>query len=434
MTELHGWGRYPRVDARVEQPASRRECIQALREPAPLIARGMGRSYGDSSLAPRVLCTASLDRFSGFDRVTGILGCDAGVSLQDILRLTVPLGWFLPVLPGTRFVSVGGAIASDVHGKNHHLDGTFGKHVLSLELLLGNGELVRASAVENADLFHATCGGMGLTGVILGATLQLRTIQSSDMVQTTIKARDLDAVLDAFEANAAAPYSVAWIDCLATGPALGRSLLMLGEHAITGPLEVQPARQHRVPFDLPGQLLNEMTARAFNAFYYRKAGNSRTQSRVPFEPFFHPLDALANWNRLYGAAGFVQYQVVLPKESGRPALRQLLGRIAASGQASFLAVLKAFGPANANLLSFPLEGYTLALDFKAQPEVFGLLARLDLLVLEHGGRIYLTKDARMTKDTFRAGYPRWQEFESTRARWHAHGRFASGQSRRLGLL
>lgn len=431
--ELHGWGRYPRLDAQVTQPLSVTQCAAALQGAAPLIARGLGRSYGDSALAPQVLSTCHLDHFQAFDAASGLLTCAAGVSLDSILRTFVPRGWFLPVTPGTRFVTVGGAIASDVHGKNHHVDGTFSAHVRRIDLLLGNGERVAASPTENTDLFLATCGGMGLTGIILSATVQLKPIRASDLIETTIKAPSLDAVLEAFDVHMASTYSVAWIDCLARGASLGRSLLMLGEHATDGPLTVQTKPPKSVPFDLPAGLLNRASVQAFNTLYYGRVRRTQSTRRIPFEPFFYPLDALLDWNRLYGKAGFVQYQFVLPKDAGVAGLREMLELITRSGRSSFLAVLKVFGAANANHLSFPTAGYTLAIDFKVEPAVFKLLDALDCVVLHHGGRIYLTKDARMTETTFKASYPRWLEFEQVRARWHAHGKFASVQSRRLGL-
>jgi FAD/FMN-containing dehydrogenase len=377
--------------------------------------------------------TRYLDHYLDFDESTGVLSCAAGVSLDDILRVFVPRGWFLPVTPGTRFVTIGGAIASDVHGKNHHVAGTFGEHITSIELLLGNGDRVITSTVIKPELFYATCGGMGLTGVILSATLRLTPILSSNIAETTIKAPDLDAVLSAFEAAAKTTYSVAWIDCLARGKHLGRSLLMLGEHAKDGHLTVKADQSLPVPFDMPSRLLNQSTVQAFNTFYYGRVKERRSTRVIPFESFFYPLDNLSNWNRLYGNPGFVQYQVVLPLIEGVVGLRDVLEHIAASGRGSFLAVLKVFGKANQNLLSFPFEGYTLALDFKAEPVVFKLLDDLDKIVLSHGGRLYLAKDARMSEATFKAGYLRWQEFEAVRAQYHAIGKFASAQSWRLGL-
>ena len=434
MTQLYGWGRYPRLDAQVAQPLSATQCASTLQTSSPLIALGLGRSYGDSTLAPQVLCTRYLNHFQTFDEDTGLLTCAAGVSLNSILHSFVQRGWFLPVTPGTSFVTVGGAIASDVHGKNHHKDGTFCTHVRHIKLLLGNGECVTASPTENVDLFHATCGGMGLTDIILSASVQLLRIRASDILETTIKAPSLNALLEAFEVHAASTYSVAWIDCLARGAKLGRSLLMLGEHVTDGALAVQTSSPKSVPFDLPAAWLNHSTVQVFNTLYYGRGWRSQSTRRIPFEPFFYPLDGLSHWNRIYGKPGFVQYQFALPKAAGIAGLREVLERIAQSGRGSFLAVLKVFGAANDNLLSFPVGGYTLALDFKAEPAVFELLNTLDAVVLHYGGRLYLAKDARMSEATFRAGYPRWQEFEATRERWHAHGHFSSLQSHRLGLL
>ena len=437
MNLLEGWGRYPKLEAQVLLPLTIGQCAPRLRDAAaggPLIARGLGRAYGDSALAAQVMATRQLDHFQSFDPATGLVRCAAGLPLDTLLRTFVPQGWFPPVTPGTRFVTVGGAVASDVHGKNHHLDGTFSGHVRELEILLGNGERVVASPSENAELFHATCGGMGLTGVILAATVQLKAVRSSDVIETTIKTPNLETTLEAFELHRDSTYSVAWIDCLARGASLGRSLLMLGEHAPDGALAVRTGGALPVPADFPAGLLNRASIQAFNALYYNRMWRRRATRRIPFEPFFYPLDALKGWNRLYGKAGFVQYQFVLPKQAGVAALREVLAAIAGSGRGSFLAVLKTFGPANANYLSFPIEGYTLALDFKVDPAVFALLDLLDRIVLRHGGRLYLAKDARMSADTFKRSYPRWQEFEQVRARWHAHGHFASLQSRRLGLL
>ena len=379
MTEIHGWGRYPRIKAQVATPLSPAQLVRET-SGGSLIARGLARSYGDSGLAARVADLRHLDQMLAFDEATGLLTCAAGVSLDDILKVFVPRGWFLPVTPGTRYVTIGGAIASDVHGKNHHVEGSFSDHVTGLNILLGNGEVVFASPACEPELFRATCGGMGLTGVILQATVRLKPIRSSDIIETTIKAPDLEAVLAAFDENASTTYSVAWIDCLATGRDLGRSLLMLGEHAPDGPLVVQSAPPLPVPVDMPSMLLNRGTVKAFNALFYGKALRQRHTRRVPLDPFFYPLDKLGDWNRLYGKPGFLQYQFVLPRADGSVGLRHVLERIAASGRGSFLAVLKAFGQGNANLLSFPMAGYTLALDFKAEPAVFRLLDELDRVV------------------------------------------------------
>lgn len=427
-----GWGRYPIIDAAVAYPQTALDCKQSLPANAQILARGLGRSYGDSSLAERLLSTSRLNHFKHFDAQTGVLTCEGGVSLASILDVFVPQGWFLPVTPGTRFVTVGGAIASDVHGKNHHVDGTFCQHIMRFSLLLGNGDIVDVAPEIYPDLFRATCGGMGLTGVILEASLRLKPIQSSNIHETTLKARNLDEVIDAFEANQSSTYSVAWIDCLAKGDSLGRSLLMLGEHETDGMLVAPDDKAINIPCDMPASLLNTHSIKAFNALYYHRIRCHGQKRTVPYLPFFYPLDKLNNWNRLYGKQGFTQYQFVLPKEA-KAGLKNILERIADSGKGSFLAVLKAFGPANDNYLSFPREGYTLALDFKLERHIFELLDELDAVVLNEGGRIYMTKDVRMSERTFKKSYPQWSEFESVRAKYHAIGKFASCQSQRLGL-
>lgn len=432
--ESYGWGRYPRIEANVMFPQSVTDCYAALTRRSSLIVQGMGRSYGDSSLAPEIVNTRYLNHFQAFDEENGLLTCESGVLLKDILAFIVPHGWFLSVTPGTQFVSVGGAIASDVHGKNHHVSGTFTEHVVQMELLLGNGECILVSPIENADLFYATCGGMGLTGVILSATIQLKSICSSKILETVIKCASLDEVLNGFLSHQQATYSVAWIDCLAQGKNFGRSVLRIGEHATDQSLEAPSKKRLSVPIEMPGFLLNQWTIQAFNTLYYRHhRAKRKNPCKISYESFFYPLDKFMHWNRLYGKSGFIQYQFLLPREAGVEGLRDVLREIVRSGKGSFLAVLKVFGKKNKNYLSFPEEGYSLALDFKIEPQLFGLLSQWDKLILQYGGRLYLAKDARMTEDTFKASYPGWCEFEEIRAKYHAIGKFASQQSQRLGL-
>ena len=431
-TTISGWGGYPTQDAQVITPLSISACKASLQHHTSLIARGMGRSYGDSANAPTVLQTTYCDHFIAFDASAGFLTVEAGVRLRDVLNVIVNQGWFLPVTPGTSFVTVGGAIASDVHGKNHHAAGTFGQHVVSMTLLLGTGEVVTTSPTQLPDLFHATCGGMGLTGVILSATIQLIPIKSAHINQRTIKARSIEEACEAFEANSTAIYSVAWIDCLTTGQHLGRSVLMVGEHSDSGGLDLAIKDTITVPIHTPAALLNSMTMRAFNTAYWAKSIHNKSQT-VPLLPYFYPLDAIGGWNKLYGKAGFVQYQFVLPKADGVANMRTLLTEIAQSGAGSFLAVLKQFGHANQNLLSFPMDGYTLALDFKLTSSVFALLRKLDSMLIDMGGRVYLAKDAVMEEKSFKTTYTKWQEFESVREKYGAIGKFASAQSKRLGL-
>ena len=432
LTKIYGWGRYPQQDAYLHKPSSSTSLESIAKQQNSVLARGMGRSYGDSASALNVLQTTHINHFINFDKVSGILTAESGITMRNILKVIVPSGWFLPVSPGTSYVTLGGAIASDVHGKNHHVVGTFGQHVVSMTVLLGTGEVVTTSPTQLPDLFHATCGGMGLTGVILMATIQLIPIKSAYINQRTIKAESIEAACQAFEANSIATYSVAWIDCLTTGKHLGRSVLMVGEHSDSGGLDLAIKAPITVPFHTPAALLNGVTMRAFNTAYWAKAAHNKSQT-IPLLPYFYPLDAIGGWNKLYGKAGFVQYQFVLPKTDGVGNMRKILTRIAQSGSGSFLAVLKQFGPANQNLLSFPIEGYTLALDFKMSSSVIDLLHWLDGMVADMGGRVYLTKDAVMREESFKTTYPKWQAFEAVRQKYGAIGKFASAQSKRLGL-
>ncbi len=433
--EIAGWGKFPIIDSEVFTPRSPAELAGLFGRSPPFrgIARGMGRSYGDSALAPRTIGTLSLNHILDFQPEQGTVRCQAGATIADLLEVFVPRGWFPPVVPGTKFVTVGGAIASDIHGKNHHLEGSFCDHVSSIELMLPDGRPVTCSGKTRPDLFRATCGGMGLTGVILEAAFKLKPIRSAFIRRTTLKAANLAEAMELFETHAGAPYSVAWIDCLSTGRRLGRSLLMLGEHDTDGRLEMSRRKGFSVPIDMPGFLLNRFSMGAFNGLYYHRVRRPRAEATIHYEPFFFPLDAVADWNRLYGKNGFTQYQLALPREAGQEGIAAVLGRIAASKQGSFLAVLKAFGKGNRNFLSFPTEGYTLAVDFKLDGSLLKMLDELDRVVLDHGGRLYLTKDTRMSESTFKRSYPGWEGFQKVRRRYKADTAFHSLQSDRLGL-
>lgn len=431
-TIISGWGNYPRQESELLYPPSCDSLSATVKEERAVIARGMGRSYGDSANAPIVLQTTLCDHYIEFNTKTGVLTAEAGITFREILKIIVHSGWFLPVTPGTSYVTLGGAIASDVHGKNHHIDGTFGQHVKSLNIALGTGEVVTASRDENQDLFYATCGGMGLTGIILSATIQLIPIQTSFINQKTVKANCIEAACEAFEDNTNSSYSVAWIDCLTKGKNLGRSILMLGEHAKIGGLDIDINNPASVPFNTPPGLLNKMTVKAFNAIYWLSAKNHHSKT-VALMPYFYPLDSIGNWNKLYGKPGFLQFQCVIPKENGTVNLRKLLMTIADSGEGSFLAVLKKFGKENCNFLSFPIEGYTLALDFKLTTLAINTLHILEDMVVGMGGRLYLTKDAIMQESNFKKTYPNWEKFELVREKYGAIGKFSSAQSKRLGL-
>lgn len=433
-TPVSGWGRYPTIESSVHAPATRTAMARLLDSvQAPLIARGMGRSYGDASLAAHSMVMTRLDHFIAFDGEAGTLECSAGITLANILAVVVPRGWFLPVLPGTGYVTLGGAIAADVHGKNHHHDGSFSQFVDEISVMLADGSVLRCSRDSHADLFHASAGGMGLTGIILAARLRLRAVSSSHIDQRLLATPDLDTTLALLEQHEGSTYVVAWLDVNQGGARRGRGIVMLGEHARDGELAPDTRRALSVPLDMPAGLLGRPLTRAFNALYHARGARNTASHRVHYARYFFPLDALGDWNRLYGRRGFLQHQCVLPPDSARAALRELLHCVTASGLVSPLAVLKGFGAGNDNLLSFPRSGLTLTMDFARSDAALALCARLDAIVVAHGGRLYLAKDAAMSTATFRHGYPQWQRFQEIRERYGALGRFASLQSQRLGL-
>lgn len=439
--EISGWGRYPRVDCQVSYPRSDDE-VRRLVLAGPVIARGKGRSYGDSALnLSSTLDMSRFDRMIAFDGETGLLTVEAGVLLADVIDAFLPRGWFPPVTPGTKFVSVGGMIAADVHGKNHHKHGAFGGFVEWIDVMVADGSVRRCSRKENADLFHFTVGGMGLTGIILRAAFRLMPVESGWVRQNLMPAACLDEAIEIFERTVEWTYSVAWIDCIARGPALGRSLVVLGEHARRNELEPvrwrQPYRtprksSRRVPFDLPGFVLNGLSVRAFNALYYANGRRVAGPSIVDWDSYFYPLDAVLEWNRIYGRRGFAQFQCVIPLEAARRGLTELLEAISGAGRGSFLAVLKRMGSQQSRF-SFPSEGYTLALDFPVDAGSLALLERLDAIAVSHGGRFYLAKDSRMSSTVLEESDDRVAAFREMRGRTGAGDRFISLQSQRLSL-
>ncbi len=430
--KISGWGRFPDIDATILSTDSYEAIAKQIAD-GPLIGRGLGRSYGDSSLANQVIDSTRLDHLISFDRNSGLLRCQAGVTLDSLLKIIVPAGWFLPVTPGTARITIGGAIASDVHGKNHHVAGCFSQFVRSISIATVSEGIIECSPQQHEALFRATCGGMGLTGLVLEAEIQLIKINSAMINETVIKTRNLDHSLETFAERADTTYSVAWIDCLAGGRSLGRSVIMLGEHSDHGPLDAGDISPITVPVDFPGFVLNPTTTGLFNKLYYARAPGREVTRQQHYRPYFYPLDKLHQWNRIYGKNGFAQYQFVIPIAAGLPVLRELLSRIRDSRQASFLAVLKAFGKANDNPLSFPIEGYTLALDFKINQQLPDLLQRLDEQVIDAGGRISLTKDAFLSENSFKRMYPDWEKFCEVRKAYGADRCFHSLQSERLGL-
>lgn len=420
--QLHSWGRYP-CAPQSTHACSWRNDVSDLRDSVVAVhgstlPYGNGRSYGDSCLAAsdQVLHMRTLDRFIEVDWQHGIVIAEAGVTLAEILAVSIPQGWFLSVTPGTQFATLGGAIANDVHGKNHHLRGTFGNHVRSFGLLRHGEELRTCSPVEHPDLYAATIGGLGLTGVITWAEIQLIPIRSSQIDSTVVRFGNLAEFFAlASELDHQHEYSVAWIDCLAKGRQVGRGVFIVGDHAHYGSLGVDERPKLRVPLTPPVSLINNLSLRAFNEAYWSVHPAERTRKRSGYEPFFYPLDRLLHWNRIYGRKGFQQYQCVIPDSVAEVVMRELLSAIAESGQGSFLAVLKCCGDiASPGLLSFPLPGTSLALDFPQKTDLALLFARLDAIVREAGGRLYPAKDAHMNGGDFRQAYPAWEQLEALR--------------------
>lgn len=403
IQKVANWGNFPVVEKEIKSEDTLEKIKDYVKNNNEIIARGNGRCYGDASLSEHIFSTKRLNKLISFDRLNGIIECESGVLLSDVLEVIVPQGYFLYVTPGTKFISVGGAIASDVHGKNHHAEGCFSEYVLSFSLLNENGEVLTCSKIENTEKFWSTIGGMGLTGIILSAKFKLKNIETAYIRQESIKAENLDDIFKLFDESENWTYNVAWIDCLQTGNHIGKSILMRGEHAFKhqlpknlqeNPLRLKKKLSPTVPFYFPNFVLNSLTVKLFNFIYFKKQGKKEVKSYIDYETFFYPLDVINDWNKIYGKGGFIQYQMVIPKENGKDGMRKILETIAKSGNGSFLAVLKLFGKNNPEAYnSFPIEGYTLALDFKVNSKLKKLVEKLDEIVEAYGGRIYLTKDS-----------------------------------------
>lgn len=408
-----------------------------------LLARGLGRSYGDAALSSssRILLTGKLNRMLAFDSQTGVLCCEPGVSFAEIINTFLPRGWFPPVTPGTKYVTMGGALASDIHGKNHHRDGSFVNFVRSFTLLTADKESLACSREENSELFWATAGGMGLTGFISELVISLRPVASQYLLVKKIKCSSLAETFRMIEESEQDyPYSVSWIDCLSAGQSLGRSILILGRHAtgsetkseMNGLVLQEPKQSLKVPADMPSWILNRYSIGAFNALYYHLSAGDGEEKVSHYDPFFYPLDSLSDWNRMYGKAGFIQYQCVLPLSSSKAGMEEILNLSSKRGRSSFLAVLKKFG-AGHGLLSFPIAGYTLALDMPVKPGLFEFTQELDRLVMKHGGRVYLAKDACLTPESFRSMYPDLAKWTALKKSVDPGLRFSSALAERLKL-
>lgn len=432
-----GWGHTSATTAPTARPERLRELLATpLSHSGPLLAVGMNRSYGDAAVpAPggQAVLMQKMDRFTSFNPENGLLEAEAGVTFGEIVRTFLPHRWMLPVTPGTSFVTLGGAIANDVHGKNHEVNGTLGRHIAYIDLLLPSGELRRLTRNDDADLFAATIGGLGLTGIIVRAGLFLQPVAGGCVQVEKHRCHDLDDMFAAFDSTPA-PYdhTVAWIDALARGSQLGRGVYERG-HYVAGPLP-PPERQKNMPVYLPGLALNHLSIKAFNALYYRLAAQEMPRTQViSAMKFLYPLDSITNWNRMYGRRGFHQFQCLIPQATAFAGIRQLLESISRSGRGSFLAVLKRMGAEGEGLLSFPMPGYTLALDFPNSRGVEGLMRQLIDITRGHGGRIYLAKDSQITADDFAAMYPRLPAYIEALHRADPSGQMSSLLAQRLGL-
>lgn len=438
---LSGWGRYPRADQTVERPE---KCSQIGINEGKTLARGQGRSYGDAAINSKggVVLMERLNRFLEFDATTGVLKAEAGATLAEVLEHLVPKGWFLPVTPGTKFCSLGGCVAADVHGKNHHHAGSFGQHLTGIELVLADGSKIACSPTEVPELFWATVGGMGLTGFIETVSIQMIPIETAYMKVKHRKAANLEAAFNLMDDAALDDaYSVCWIDCLSKGRSLGRSILMTGHHALKSevplrshePLTFKRRKTKVFKREWPRFMLSRLTIGLFNSLFFWWQGR-RKEFLTDYDRYFYPLDRAKKWNLMYGKRGFVQYQFVLPVEGAREGVKKIVSALAQSGNASFLAVLKRMGPGSEGMISFPMEGYTLALDIPLSNDVISLLDRLDEVVLQYHGRVYLAKDSRMSAETFRKMYPRLEEFLALKQQADPECRFTSDLARRLEMV
>ncbi len=416
---FQSWGRYPLYGAKLIPLSWQSDYPEVLaqnnRLPGGALAVGMGRSYGDSCLLKdgSLLVATGMNRLLDFDPESGLLTAEAGLTLAQLLDFSVPRGYFLPVSPGTKYVTLGGAVANDIHGKNHHVAGTFGKHVTQFELVRSDGTHLRCSPTENPDWYAATIGGLGLTGVITWMQVKLKPIVSRKIDYEGVQFHGVDEFLALTEQYKNVEYTVSWIDCTSTGKNFARGIFMLGDHSRV-PDDLKPSKEPKLvfPFDAPGFALNSTTVSLFNTVFFHKQIKPRVRALQDYEPFFYPLDQVLHWNRLYGKSGLLQFQYAIPWEHAREGTIAILGEVAKSGLASFLAVLKAFGDVpSPGMMSFPQPGITLALDFPIKPDVsFALFDRLARMTLEYGGKLYPAKDARMTPAQFQTSYPQWQQF------------------------
>ena len=438
--KLCGWGRYPLIEAKLKSPTSIKELIELISR-GNAIGRGNGRSYGDSSISEQnTICMKNFNRILEFNNKNGLTVVESGVLLSEIITTFLNRGWFPKVTPGSKYVTIGGMVACDVHGKNHHKDGSFGNYIEWLDIITSDGEIVRCSRKINSEVFNWTIGGMGLTGIILRVAFYLHPVTTSWIKQKTIPAKNIDHAIEIFEENLDSTYSVAWIDCLSKGNKLGRSLVMLGEHANISdlnydmkrdPLIIKSKTKILIPFNFPSFFLNSLTVKIFNSIYYALGKKKKNYKLVDYDTYFYPLDYLLDWNKIYGSKGLAQFQCVLPLKNAKLGIREMLDALSFSKSNSFLTVLKRFGKQE-SCLSFPMEGYTLALDFPITKKNIDLMKKLDEITIKYKGRFYLAKDSRMNRDTFKKSDIRFEEYKKFRSSKMKKS-FSSVQSKRLEL-
>lgn len=429
--KLNSWGKFTDIDASQYGWKNVKELKTIITSNKSFIPSGNYRSYGDSAFSDNIINCKKNNTVISFDRSKGFLRVEAGITLSQILSTIIPYGWFLGVTPGTKYSTLGGAIASDIHGKNHHINGCFSEYVSDIDLMLPSGSIV--TLVKENELFKATCGGMGLTGVIVSATIRLVKIKSTNINQTTIKTANLSETFNVFDKYADETYSVAWFDGFASGSAFGRSIIQIGDFSTDGDLKFKDQSIKFIPFKLFSIFLNKYFIRIFNFLYYTFTSTKKTKSKIHFTKFFYPLDKFANWNKIYGRKGLIQYQFILPVDKSYEGIKEIFSVIQKKNIFPYLAVLKLYGKKNDNYISFPIEGYSLALDFKRDDDTLAMIKNLDNLVVKFGGRVYLTKDAHIDESSFKKMYPEAEKFISIRKKYDLKDKMESSQSMRIGI-
>ena len=439
--KISGWGNYPSIETLIHTPNNRKELLKHLSK-GQCIARGNGRSYGDSAInSSNTIDMKKFNHFLNFNNKNGLLTVQAGILIIDILDNFIKKGWFMPVTPGTKYVTIGGMVAADVHGKNHHKDGSFSEYIQWIDLIDKNQNLIRCSRKKNKDLFFNTIGGMGLTGVILNVCFKLIPIETSWVKQTIIPTKNLEKTIEFFTKYEQVTYTVAWIDCMSEGEQLGRSLIMLGEHAKLEELpdnikkkrfENKQRKKIKIMFHFPKFIMNWVFIKLFNIIYYNLGKLKKGENFVDIESFFYPLDSILNWNKIYGRNGFLQFQCVIPTKYSKKAIIEIFKIMKTFGSSSFLAVLKKLGKENGSI-SFPMEGFTLALDFPVSDKNLLMMKKLDDIVIRYRGRFYLAKDSRIGSKTLLKSDDRFTVFQKMRKNKNLSNKFNSSQSLRLNI-